>query len=77
MLGWNVTAYTGNPTRSIPVNRLIKDVLKKKKKAEVQRQGKRSCTRRPLEYDKFEKLVKMIGRNRDPLKKYSFIALVS
>ena len=73
LIGWNVATQTGNPTRSVPVNQLIKDV----KKAEVRRQGKSSCARRPLEYDEFEKLVKMIRGNRDPLKKYGFTALVN
>ena len=36
LIGWNVVTQTGNPTRSVPVNQLIKDV----KKAEVRRQGK-------------------------------------
>ena len=55
LLGWNVAMQTGNPTRSVPVNQLIEDV----NKAEVQRQRKSSCARRPLEYDKLETYVKM------------------
>ena len=56
LLGWNVETKAGNPTRSISVNQLIQDVTK----AEVQRWGKSTCTRRPLEYDKFEKLMRML-----------------
>ena len=55
---------TDNPARSVPVNQLIRYV----KKEEIQRQQNISCARRPLEYDEFEKLMKMIRGNRDPLK---------
>ena len=73
LIHWNIATQTGNLARSVPANQLIKDV----KKVEVRRQGKSSCTRRPLEYGNFEKLVKMIRGNRDPLKKYGFTALVN
>ena len=70
LLGQNVETPTVNPTRSVPVDKLIRDV----RKVEVQRQGKSSCSRRLLQYDKFEKLVKIIRGNRDPLKQCSCIA---
>lgn len=41
---WNAIMHSGNPTRSVPVNNLIKAVKKK----EVRRQGKPSQARRPL-----------------------------
>ena len=55
LIGWNAISKTGNPTRSIPVNELIKAVKKK----EVRRQGKPSSARRPLEPDEFELMLDM------------------
>ena len=43
----------------------------------VWRQGKCTYARRPLEYDEFEKLVRMICAYKNPLKKYGFVALVA
>ena len=62
LLGWNVETKEHNPTRSVPVNQLIRKV----KKDKVQKQGGNSCARRPLEYDEFEKLVRMICADKDP-----------
>ena len=72
-MDWNVETKTGNPTRSVPVNQLIRRV----KKDEVRKRGKSSCARRPLEYEEFEKMVEMIRANKDPLKKYGFVAVVA
>lgn len=72
LVGWNVQLMTGNPTRSAPVNQLIRDV----KKAEVRKRGKATLARRPLEFDEFSKLVEMLRGSSDSLKKFGFTALV-
>ena len=64
LVAWNVASESGNPTRSIPVNELIKKV----KKEEVRKRGKATVARRPLELNEFEKLVDMLRLDRDPLK---------
>ncbi len=45
LVAWNVATESGNPTRSIPFNGLIKKV----KKGEVRKRGKATEARRPLE----------------------------
>ena len=55
LFGWNAISKTGNPTRSIPVNELIKRVKKK----EVRKQGRRSSARRPFEPAEFEQTLDM------------------
>ncbi len=56
VVSWNVQMNTGNPTRSIPVNEIIKNV----KKEEVRKRGKPTVVRRPLELVEFEKLLTML-----------------
>ena len=67
---WNVMTRTGNPTRSIAVNELIKRV----KKNEVQQQGKASSARRPLEKKEFEQLITLLEDSPDIIKKYMVTA---
>jgi hypothetical protein len=56
LMSWNVLSNVGNPTKSIEVNDLIKAVKKK----EVRKQGKASTARRPLQHDKYQKLLKYL-----------------
>ena len=72
LVAWNVATETGNPTRSIPVNELIKRV----KKEEVRKRGKATVARRPLELDEFGKLIDMLRAEKDPLKTYGYICFV-
>lgn len=58
MMQWNEVAQTGNPTRSVAVNDLIKRIKKK----EVRRQGAASQARRPMKREEFE-LMQGILRN--------------
>ena len=53
---WDPIQKEGNPTRSSEVN----DVITKVKKFEVRKEGVVSKARRPLEYDEFINLIKML-----------------
>lgn len=55
---WNPIALSGNPTRSVDVNELIKAV----KKAEVRKQGKPSQARRELEEGEFIQTEEILNR---------------
>ena len=59
---WDPIRKEGNPTRSSEVN----DVITKVKKFEVRKEGVVSKARRPLEYDEFINLMKML-RNDERL----------
>jgi hypothetical protein len=56
LMVWNQRTREGNPTRSNVVNELIKRV----KKQEVMRQGRRSQARQPLEEAKFRELIRRV-----------------
>ena len=61
---WTTRDKTGNPTRSVQVNQVIKDV----KKAEVRKEGVPSQARRDLKRNEFEKTLEILesqvtGRN--------------
>ena len=63
--GWNNKARTGNPTKSLQVNELIKRV----KKREVRRQGVQSQARRALTATEFESIIKILrSSNKDTHK---------
>ena len=66
VVDWDVQFESGNPTRSIPVNKLIKNM----KKEEVRNRGKATDTTRPFELVDFGKLISLVCLERDPLKKY-------
>ena len=51
-VAWNIQSESRNPTRSIYVNELIKNV----KKEEVRKGGKATVARRPLELAELKKL---------------------
>ncbi len=55
-LDWDPIQKEGNPTRSSEVNELIKRVMK----FEVRREGVKSHARRPIEYEEFLNLLKLI-----------------
>ena len=58
LLPWNEQTRSGNPTRSLVVNNLIKEVKKK----EVWKQGKPSCARRAMKLDEYIELVKCLRK---------------
>ena len=53
LMKWYLQSNSGNPTKSVKVNELIKRV----KKAEVRREGKASAARRAMELSEFHKLM--------------------
>jgi hypothetical protein len=53
---WDVLTNSGNPTKSIEINELVKLVKKK----EVRRQGKPSSARRPLEDSEYQQAIALI-----------------
>ena len=61
LMPWNALAQSGNPTRSIEVNNLIKKV----KKAEVRKQGKASSARRPLEKTECRSVQQILEQHDD------------
>jgi hypothetical protein len=63
---WNEISQVGNPTRSVEVNNLIKRVKKK----EVRKQGKKSSARRPLEPAEFLRTLRMLNESHDIKRKY-------
>eukprot|EP00957_Ditylum_brightwellii_P173337 13197548-Ditylum_brightwellii.AAC.1 len=63
---WNVTSKSGNPTRSVDVNDLIKDVRKK----EV---SLADCT---FEDEEFRQMLSFLHGCTDPRKKYVLSALL-
>ena len=71
---WNNQSNQGNPTRASELNDLIKTV----KKREVRKQGKASCTRRPMEIGEFRQLIKEIrypgGGRSEYTHKYALAA---
>ena len=58
---WNVESQTGNPTKSVAVNELIKAV----KKSEVRKQGKKANTKRDLKRPEFRKTLQLLIRHLD------------
>ena len=66
LTAWNEISQVGNPTRSVEVNNLIKRVKKK----EVRKQGKKSSARRPLEPAEFVSTLSILNESRDLKKKY-------
>ena len=66
LTAWNVMTSSGNPSRSIVVNDLIKVVKKK----EVRKQGKGSQARRPIEAAEFEQTVHLLEQSDDLKRKY-------
>ena len=69
---WNAIMHSGNPTRSVPVNNLIKAVKKK----EVRRQGKPSqATRRPLKSQEFSNTMHILHSFKDSIHRYQLPAL--
>jgi hypothetical protein len=63
---WNEVALLGNPTRSVDVN----DLIKKVKKKEVRKQGKKSSARRGIQKPEFESTVAMLNDFPDMKRKY-------
>jgi hypothetical protein len=58
---WNVEHGTGNPTMSVAVNELIKVV----RKLEVQKQGKKSNTKKDLKRPEFRLRLRILERSND------------
>ena len=66
LLAWNKQSRSGNPTRSVIVNNLIKEVKKK----EVRKQGKSSNARRLMKMDEYMELVKRLRSKSDLTPKH-------
>ena len=71
LIGWNVEAKSGNPTKSIEVNSLIKKV----QKMEVRKQGKASQATRALTIDEIKFVMQRLRKNNNLLKKLAIPAL--
>jgi hypothetical protein len=56
---WNVKSQTGNPTMSVAVN----DLIKKIKKAEVRKQGKKSNAKGDLKRPEFRKTHRLLEKH--------------
>ena len=63
---WDVLTGTGNPTKSLEINELIKTVKKK----EVRHQGKASSAKWPLEASEYEQAIKLMEKHPDRPKRY-------
>lgn len=55
-MSWDVRSNSGNPTKSIPVNDVIKDV----KKAEVRKQGRPPKAKRDMKRNEFRKTLRLL-----------------
>ena len=68
LASWNVESKTGNPTKSVPVNDMIKIV----KRAEVRQKGKESQARRALTPQEFARMLNILCDNNenDLFRKY-------
>jgi hypothetical protein len=66
LMAWNALVQQGNPTRSIEVNELIK----KMKKKEVRKQGKKSTARRGLNHEEFLLMLELSKASEDPVEKW-------
>ena len=64
---WDARTSTGNPTKSVEVNNLIKAVKKK----EVRKQGIPSQARRPMQLSEFKEIIKRCRNNSSPFIKYT------
>jgi hypothetical protein len=63
-MGWNKVTQAGNPTKpSEIINR-----IKKVKKEEVRKTGKKSSAKRPLEYSKLKQSLTIL--ESDPIKRF-------
>jgi hypothetical protein len=63
---WSIRASTGNPTRSILVNNLIKS----NKRMEVRKQGAPSQARRALLAAEYESIIRILRLSHDPVHKF-------
>jgi hypothetical protein len=64
---WDVRSNSGNPTRSIPVN----DVIKSVKKAEVRKQGRPSCAKRDMKRNEYQKTMRILEAETGNYEKQS------
>ena len=58
---WNVESQTGNPTQSVAVNQVIKRI----KKEEVRKRGKKSNAKRDLKRTEYRKTLRLLEANAD------------
>jgi hypothetical protein len=65
LMPWNSQTNSGNPTRSTQVNDLIKRIKKK----EVRKEGKRSSARRAMNIEEFGALVERLRASEQGLKR--------
>ena len=64
---WDVQTNRGNPTKSVLVNKLIKQIKKK----EVRKQGTMTSSRRPMVVDEFAHVIKDLRGQPAAFAKYS------
>jgi hypothetical protein len=65
-MGWNEVTQPGNPTKSSE----IIDRIKKVKKEEVRKTGKKSLARPPLEHSEFKQSLTVLESDPDPIKRF-------
>jgi hypothetical protein len=65
-LGWNEVTETGNPTRSADVN----DRIKRVRKEEVRKTGKKSSARRRLHHNEWVQTLRILERSDDRKKRF-------
>ena len=63
---WNVETQSGNPTMSVAVNGLIKNI----KKLEVRKRGKKSNAKRDMKCPEFRKLLQLLQTHGDVLRRH-------
>ena len=73
LIGWNVETNSGNPTKSIEVNALIKKV----QKMEVRKQGKSSQATRALTIDEIKFVMQMLRKSSNLTEMLTMPALCS
>jgi hypothetical protein len=74
LMEWSAGRNEGNPTRSIEINNLIKQVKKK----EVRKQGVASQTRRPMTEREFRLLHKILrDKKNSPIWRYGMSAMIN
>jgi hypothetical protein len=69
---WNIESETGNPTMSVAVNELIKRV----KKCEVRKRGKKSNAKRDLQRAEFRKTLRLLEGHGDFHRRHKVTAMM-
>ena len=72
LISWNALMEVGNPIHSMEINNLIKKV----KKAEVQKLGKKSSAWCPLKKAEYHALLRILGEKDDFQRKVRYTAFI-